>query len=226
MRALWALWLGLAILAPDVFGSGDSQLQAVLAVRVRDGVREVPAKLLAEVTSHLQRAVKDLTVVTTTPTRGAPRFVMVVSFPAEERLKFEKMVVELPTAAFSNAVNVESWNINYRPDSAGATDETTQVPFVNFKLDLDSRGTIVAARLKDVSLKDILGYLARTARIQYVCPLELAERTLSAELRNLTVDEFFRALRLALSIDIDKQGAVYVVSQGHRARPKKPASEE
>jgi hypothetical protein len=212
-----------------LLAAGETQLQAVLALRLTEGAREVPPKLVTEVVAQLQRTIHDIQVLSTTKsggTKNAGRFVMVVSFAQEDRLKFEKMVVELPTATFSQPVRVESWNVNVRVESVGASEETTPAPFANFKLELDGRGSIAQARLRDVALRDILAYLARTARLQYLCPAEFAERTVSADLRNVSLDDFLKALKSALGIDVTRQGPIYIFCPAGTGRSRKAGSEE
>jgi len=200
------LW-GLLMFASMTLGA-DPLLQAMLSIRLSEGVREVPPRLVTELIGHLQHTIRDIQVITIT--KGAGRFVLVVSFPQEDRLKFEKMVVELPTATLSLPVKVESWNVNNRVESVGPTDETTSVAFTNFKLTLDGRGSITSAKLRETPLKEILSYLARTVRLQYVCPPDLSERTVCADLKHLSLDDFLRAVKLALGVEVTKQGSVHV----------------
>lgn len=185
-------------------------LQALLTVRVRDG-REVPAKLLQEVTGHITHTIHDVQVLNTA-TRGPGRFVITVSLPAEERLKFEKMVVELPTASFSAPVAVESWNVNPRAESVGTTEDTTPAAAVPFQIDLDRSGTLSQVRLREVPVKDVLSFLARSAKLQYVCPDEIADRPVWAELRNVTLEDLLKAIKTALNVELTKSGAVWIFS--------------
>jgi hypothetical protein len=209
---LWIAILGIAVpaLAAD-------HLQATLAVRVRDG-RDVPAKLLQEVTGHITKSIRDAQVLNTAA-RGPGRFVITVSLPADERLKFEKMVVELPTGSFAAPVAVESWNVNPRTESVAATEETTAAHAVPFQIDVDRSGGIAVARLREVPVKDVLSYLARAVKLQYVCPDEIADRPVWAELRNVTVEEFLKAIKTALNVELTKSGALWIFSS-KETRPR------
>ena len=198
------------VIAVPLFAA-DS-LQAVLSIKVREAGKDVPPRLVQEITSHVTRQIRDAQVLNTVG-RGVGRFAMTVSLPPEERLKFEKMVVELPTATFTLPVLVESWNINPRGDSAGASDDTTAPADVHFLIDVDrAGGELSAVKLAEVSMKDVLGYLARTVRLQYVCPDEIAARAVWADLRGVTIEEFLKSLKTSLNVELTKSGSVWVFS--------------
>jgi hypothetical protein len=204
--------LAVAVAVSAGAARAESPFTAVLAVRIKEPAREVPAKLVAEVTAHLQRTLRDTQVLNVS--KGSGRFVINVSFPADERLKFEKMVVELPTVAFSTPVLVESWNINARTESSAATEDTTSSALGNFAIEMGaSSGQIASVRLREVPVKDVLSFLARRARLQYMAPAEVTDRVVWAEARDVTVDEFLKGLKSTLAVDLVRMGPLYIFSR-------------
>ena len=198
-------------IAGPLAAAGDA-LQAVLSIKVREPAKDVPPRLIQEITAHVTRQIREAQVLNTVG-RGPGRFAMTVALPPEERLKFEKMVVELPTATFSVPVDVESWNINTRGDSASASDDTTAPADVHFLIDVDRTGAVLSAvKLNEVPVKDVLSYLARTVRLQYVCPDEIAARAVWADLRGVTIEEFLKSLKISLGVELVKSGSVWVFS--------------
>lgn len=209
-HVLVCLLAAIGIAAP-LAAAADS-LQAVLSIKVREPGREVPPRLIQEINGHVTRQIRDAQVLNTAG-RGTGRFAMTVALPPEERLKFEKMVVELPTATFSMPVDVESWNINARGDSSGATDGTTAPADVHFLIDVDrTGGTLERVKLSEVPMKDVLAYLSRTSRLQYVCPDEIAARAVWADLRGITIEEFLKSLKTSLGVELTRSGQVWVFS--------------
>lgn len=198
------------LIAAPVLAAADA-LQAVLSIKVREPAKDVPPRLIQEITAHVGRQIRDAQVLNTVG-RGQGRLAMTVALPPEERLKFEKMVVELPTATFSVPVDVESWNIN-TAGSVGAADDTTAPADVHFLIDVDRTGLgLTAVKLSEVPVKDVLSYLARTVKLQYVCPDEIAARAVWADLRAVTVEEFLKSLKTTLNVELVKSGAVWVFS--------------
>lgn len=210
--ATLAVLLFSAILIAGPLAAAADGLQAVLSIKVREPAKDIPPRLVQEITGHVSRQIRDAQVLNTVG-RGPGRFAMTVSLPPEERLKFEKMVVELPTATFSVPVDVESWNINARGESTGASDDTTAPADVHFLIDVDrAGGGLVAVKLSEVPVKDVLSYLSRTLRLQYVCPDEIAARAVWADLRGVTTEDFLKSLKTSLGVELVKSGQVWVFS--------------
>lgn len=211
------LLLGLVLGCAAMPGSADlnaqeapqSRLKGQIVIVAGSGAVALPKTFTEDLKAHVEAVV---------PGAGPPnilkgaegRLILELSFPSASRTVFEKMVAELPTAPFSVPVRVESWNIKAVALSVVGSSPSEPPPP---ELDVVIGGksdVIESLQFREVQLRDALAYLAQHVEFQYICPGDLGEASITAQLRRVSLDEFLEGVALGLDIPLRKVGTFYV----------------
>lgn len=218
-----------ALLAAGLFTVGAAAaaetLRGQLVLVVKGGLKETPDKLVEEISDHIRARIQTVSIANVLK-GGDGRIILEVTFAADRKLAFEKMVAELPAVGFIVPVTVEGWNVKpgVDPAAGGGDHDAPRQPEFDMTLSA-KRDTISSLNFKEVPLRDVLSYLGQQMNLEYICPGEIGRRLVTAQLRNVTLAAFLEGLKLGLDIGIRKVGGFYVFSARAdiAAGPRRPA---
>lgn len=209
----------LLVMAPAAAPAHAESLRGQLVLVTKGSFKDLPDKLVDEVSDHIKARVQSVSVTNVLKSADG-RMILEIQFPADRKLAFEKMVAELPTVNFLVPLTVEGWNVKPGTDQA-TPDRTGDEPrHGEFDIAINvKRDTINSLSFRDVPLRDVLIYLGQQMNLDYICPSEIGRRQITAQLRSVTLNQFFDGLRLSLDVGIKKIGNFYVFS-GKAEKPR------